>query len=41
MGKTDRNIIIRMDEHGTKSDQSIYQHDTNCAVFAKILSTSW
>ena len=24
IGKTDRNIITRLDEHGTKPDQSMY-----------------
>ena len=35
--KTDRNIITRMDEHGTKPDQPMYQHLTNCAQFAEYL----
>ena len=26
-----------MDEHGTKPDQSMYQHLTNCAQFAEYL----
>ena len=37
IGKTDRNIITRMDEHGTKPDQPMYQHLTNCAQFAEYL----
>ena len=34
IGKTDRNIITRLDENGTKPDQQMYQHLTNCAQFA-------
>ena len=26
VGKTDRNLITRLNEHGTKSDQRMYQH---------------
>ena len=37
MGKTDRNIITRMDERGTKPDQPMNQHLTNCAEFAEYL----
>ena len=37
IGKTNRNIITRMDEHGTKPDQPMYQHLTNCAQFAEYL----
>ena len=37
IGKTDRNIVTRMDEHGTKPDQPMYQLLTNCAQFAKYL----
>ena len=37
IGKTDRNIITRMDEHGTKPDQPMHQHVTNCAQFAEYL----
>ena len=33
VGKTDRNLIIRLDEHGTKVDQPIYQHLCNCSAF--------
>ena len=35
--KTDRNIITRLDEHGTKPDQPMYQHLKNCAQFAEYL----
>ena len=31
--KTDRNLIIRLDEHGTKVDQPRYQHLSNCSAF--------
>ena len=31
IGKTNRNIITRMDKHGIKPDQLMYQHLTNCA----------
>ena len=37
IGKTDRNIIMRMDEHGTKPDWPMYQHLTNCAGFEENL----
>ena len=37
IGKTGRNIITRMDEHGTKPDHPMYQHLTNCAWFAEYL----
>ena len=33
VGKTDRNLITRLDEHGTKVDQSMYQHLGNCSAF--------
>ena len=33
VGKTDRNLITRLDEHGTKVDQPIYQHLCNCSAF--------
>ena len=35
--KTGRIIITRMDEHGTKPNQPVYQHLTNCAQFAEYL----
>ena len=31
--KTDRNLIIKLDEHGTKVDQPRYQHLSNCSAF--------
>ena len=31
--KTDRNLIIKLDEHGTKVDQPMYQHLSNCSAF--------
>ena len=31
--KYDRNLITRLDEHGTKVDQPIYQHLSNCSAF--------
>ena len=37
IGKTERSIITELDEHGTKSDQPMYQHLTNCAQFAEYL----
>ena len=37
IGKTDQNIITRIDEHGTKPDQPMYQHLTNCAGFEEYL----
>ena len=33
VGKTDRSLISRLDEHGTKVDQPVYQHLCNCSVF--------
>ena len=33
VGKTDRNLITRHDEHGTKVDQPMYQHLSNCSAF--------
>ena len=37
IGKTDRNIITRFYRHGTKPDQPLYLHLTNCVQFAKYL----
>ena len=36
-GKTDQNIITRMDKHGTKPDLPMHQHLTNCDKFAEYL----
>ena len=33
VGKIDRNLITRLDEHGTKVDQPMYQHLSNCSAF--------
>lgn len=33
IGKTDRNFITRLDEHGSKTDQPMYQHLINCTAF--------
>ena len=33
VGKTDRNLITIIDEHGTKVDQPMYQHLSNCSAF--------
>ena len=33
VGKTDRNLITRLDEHGTKIDQPMYQLLSNCSAF--------
>ena len=33
IGKTDTNLIIRLDEHGTKPDQAIYQHLNSSVKF--------
>ena len=33
VGKTDRCFGIRMNENGTRSDQPMHQHLTNCTVF--------
>ena len=38
IGKTDRNIITRIDEYGTKPEQSMYQqHLANCTEFIKYI----
>ena len=37
IGKIDRHIITRLDEQGTKPDQPMYQHLTNCGQFAEYL----
>ena len=31
--KAIQNLITRLDEHGTKADQPMYQHLSNCSVF--------
>ena len=31
--KTNRNLITRLDEHGTKDDQPMYQDLSNCGAF--------
>ena len=33
VGKTDRNLNTRLDEHGAKVDQPMYQHLSNCSAF--------
>ena len=33
VGKTDQNLITRTDKHGTKVDQPMYQHLSNCCAF--------
>ena len=33
VGKTDQNLITRLDEHGKKVDQPMYQHLSNCSAF--------
>ena len=33
IGKTDHNHTTRLDEHGTKPDQPMYQHLNSCAKF--------
>ena len=38
IGKTDRNIITRMDKHRTEPEQPMYQHYKNCAQFAEYLN---
>ena len=37
IGKTDRNIITRLDERGTKPDQPMHLHLTYCVQFAEFL----
>ena len=37
IGKTETYITTRMDEHGTKPDQPMYQYVTNCAHFTEYL----
>ena len=38
MGKTDRCFVIRMNEHGTRSDQPMHQHLTNCTAFQETVN---
>ena len=33
ISKTNRNLITRLDEHGAKVDQPMYQHLSNCSAF--------
>ena len=33
VGKTDQNLITRLDEHGTRVDQPMHQHISNCSTF--------
>ena len=33
IGKTDRCLLIRMEEHGTRVDQPMFRHLTSCAAF--------
>ena len=37
VGKSDQNLITRLDEHGTKVDQPMYQHLSNCCDLMTIL----
>ena len=32
VGKTNRNLITRIDKHGTKVEQPMYQHLSNCSA---------
>ena len=38
IGKTDKSIKARLDEHETKPGQAMYQHLTNCAQSAEYLN---
>ena len=38
IGKTDRCIFIRMKEHGTRADQPMHQHLSNCESFHDYVS---
>ena len=38
VGKTDRCFGIRMNEHGTRSDQPMHQHLTNCTAFQETVN---
>ena len=38
IGKTDRNFITRLNEHGSKVEQPMYQHLSNCSAFNDILN---
>ena len=38
VGKTDRCFGIRMNEHGTRSDQPMHQHLTNCKAFQETVN---
>ena len=33
VGKTNQNLITRLDKHGTKVGQPMYQHLSNCSTF--------
>ena len=33
VGKIDRNLMTRLDKHGTKVEQPMYQHLSNCSAF--------
>ena len=37
IGITDQNLITRLDEHGTKVDQPVYQHLSNCCAFNDLI----
>ena len=38
IGKTDRNIITRLHEHGSRIDQPLHIHLTNCDKFGDIIT---
>ena len=38
VGRTDRCFGIRMNEHGTRSDQPMHQHLTNCTAFQETVN---
>ena len=38
VGKTDRNIITRLHEHGSRIDQPLHIHLTNCDKFGDIIT---
>ena len=37
VGKTDRNLVMRSNEHGSREDQPMYQHLSKCEHFAHII----
>ena len=41
IGKTDSNIITRLNENGTRNDQSMFQHLKSCESFCITIMMSF